>query len=183
MELHAVKLLLGALDGSAAAAVGGGHHLEAGGQRLHLHAVAHPVHGGGGDILKQRALAVMGQLYLAVLTGVGPAALAAQQMDHQLLAVADAENGQTQLENGVVKRGGVRLKHRRGAASEDDGGGAKSADVVHRHGVGLDLAVDAAFTHAARDEQIVLPAEIQYQYLFHLSRPHGRECRSRLPAR
>ena len=23
----------------------------------------------------------------------------------------------------------------------------------------------------------------QYQYLFHLSRPHGRECRSRLPAR
>ena len=30
----------------------------------------------------------MGQLYLAVLTGLGPAALAAQQMDHQLLTVA-----------------------------------------------------------------------------------------------
>ena len=139
------------------------------------------------DILRQMKEAVS-QLpenpeALAILADLGSAAGAAELMDHQLLAVADAEDGQTQLENGVVERGGVRLKHRRGTAGEDDGGGVKGADVVHRHGVGLDLTVDAAFTHAARDEQIVLPAEIQYQYLFHLSRPHGRECRSRLPAR
>ena len=183
MELHTVELLFRVLDGGVGAARGVRDGAEAGGKALDLDAVAHPADARRLNAVEQQARAVVRQLHLAVLADLGSAAGAAELMDHQLLAVADAENGQTQLENGIVERGGVRLKHRRGAAGEDDGGGVKSADVVHRHGVGLDLAVDAAFTHAARDEQIVLPAEIQYQYLFHLSRPHGRECRSRLPAR
>ena len=183
MELHAVELLFRVLDSGVGAARGVRDGAEAGGKALDLDAVAHPVDARRLDAVEQQTRAVVRQLHLAILADLGSAAGAAELMDHQLLTVADAENGQAQLENGVVERGGVRLKHRRGAAGEDDGGGVKSADVVHRHGVGLDLAVDAAFTHAARDEQIVLPAEIQYQYLFHLSRPHGRECRSRLPAR
>ena len=183
MELHAVELSVRVLDGGVGAARGVRDGAEAGGKALDLDAVAHPADARRLNAVEQQTRAVVRQLHLAILADLGSAAGTAELMDHQLLAVADAENGQTQLENGIVERGGVRLKHRRGAAGEDDGGGVKSADVVHRHGVGLDLAVDAAFTHAARDEQIVLPAEIQYQYLFHLSRPHGRECRSRLPAR
>ena len=183
MELHAVELSFRVLDGGVGAARGVRDGAEAGGKALDLDAVAHPADTRRLNAVEQQTRAVVRQLHLAVLTDLGSAAGAAELMDHQLLAVADAENGQAQLENGVVERGGVRLKHRRGAAGEDDGGGAEGADVVHRHGVGLDLAVDAAFTHAARDEQIVLPAEIQYQYLVHLSRPHGRECRSRPPAR
>ena len=34
--------------------------------------------------------------------------------------------------------------------------------VRKRRGVGLDLAVNAAFAHAARDELVVLAAEVQY---------------------
>ena len=183
MELHAVELSFRVLDGGVGAARGVRDGAEAGGKALDLDAVAHPADARRLDAVEQQTRAVVRQLHLAVLADLGSAAGAAELMDHQLLAVADAEDGQAQLENGVVERGGVRLKYRCGAAGEDDGGGAEGADVVHRHGVGLDLTVDAAFTHAARDEQIVLPAEIQYQYLFHLSRPHGRECRSRLPAR
>ena len=162
MELHAVKLLLGALDGSAAAAVGGGHHLEAGGQRLHLHAMAHPVHGGGGDILKQRALAVMGQLYLAVLTGLGPAALAAQQMDHQLLAVADAQHGNTHREQGGIHHGSIGFEYRGGATGENESVGLEGPNILHRLPPGADLAVYTAFTDTASHQQIILATEVQH---------------------
>ena len=50
----------------------------------------------------------------------------------------------------------------------------EGADLVHRHAVGLNLAVDAALTDAAGDQQVILPAEVQNQNFFHLSRPPGR---------
>ena len=133
---------------------------------LDLDAVAHPADARRLDAVEQQTRAVVRQLHLAVLADLGSAAGAAELMDHQLLAVADAENGQTQLENGVVERGGVRLKYRRGAAGEDDGGGAEGADVVHRHGVGLDLAVDVLLPHPPGDQLIVLSAKVQNQDFF-----------------
>ncbi len=174
VELHAVELPVRVLDGGVGAAGGVRDGAEAGGKPLDLDAVAHPVDARRLDAVKERACAVVRQLDLAVFAYLGLAAGAAELVDHELLAVADAEDGQPQLEDGIVERGGVRLEHGRGPAGEDDGGGAEGADLVHRHRVGLDLAVNAALTHAARDEQIVLSAEIQNQYLFHLSPPPGK---------
>ena len=160
VELHAVELFLRVLNGGIGAACGVRYDAEARGKALDLNAVAHPADARRLDAVEQRTRAVMRQRDLAVLADLSSAAGAAELVDHQLLTVADAEDRQTEFENGAVERGGVRLKHRRRTAGKDDSGGAVGADLVHRQSVGLDLAVDTAFPHAAGDEQIVLPAEV-----------------------
>jgi hypothetical protein len=55
-----------------------------------------------------------------------------------------------------------------GSAGEDDADGVNAFDLVQSGiGVGLDLAVDAAFADAARDELVVLAAEIQNDDFLH----------------
>ena len=174
MELHAVKLLIGTLHRRMAAAFGGGNDLKAGGHALHLYAVAHPVDRLLRHTGKQRRRAGVGQLHLAVLPGFRLAALAAQQMHHQLLAVADTQYGHAHLKQRFIHHGSVGLEDRGGAAGEDQGVRRKSADLLHGHTEGLDLAVYAALTDTAGHQQVILAAEIQNQYFFHLSRPPGR---------
>ena len=115
----------------------------------------------------------MGQLDLAVLTGLRLAALAAQQLHHQLLTIADAQHGDTQLKQGLVHHGGVGLEHRGRTAGEDQGIWPEGADLVHGQAEGLDLTVDAAFTDTAGYQQIILAAKVQYQNLLHVSYPPG----------
>ena len=161
VELHAVQLLLRVFHGGEAAALGGGDHLEARRDALHLHAVAHPAHGRGGHVVKQGGGGV-GQLDLAVFPRLRLPALTAQQLHHQLLPVADAQHGNTHLEQSLVHHGRVRLKHGGGAAGEDQRVRREVPDLLHLQAVGLDLAVYAALTDAACHQQVVLPAEVQH---------------------
>ena len=48
------------------------------------------------------------------------------------------------------------------AAGEDEADGLHCEKVRKRRRVGLDLAVNAAFAHAACDELVVLAAKVQY---------------------
>ena len=109
----------------------------------------------------------MGQLRLAVLPGVRLAALAAQQVHHQLQTVADAQHGNTHGQHLRVDHGSAGIKHCGGTAGEDDGVRGKGPDLIHGHAEGLDLAVYAAFTDAAGHQQVILAAEIQHKNLFH----------------
>ena len=102
----------------------------------------------------------MGQLYLAVLTGLGPAALAAQQMDHQLLTVADAQHGDAHREQGGIHHGSIWLEHR--GAGENESVRLEGPDILHRLPPRADLAVYAAFTDTASHQQIILAAEVQH---------------------
>ena len=176
MELHAVELLVGALHRCVKAALSGADDLEAGRQALHLDAVAHPVDGLLRHIVKQRRFLV-GQLHLAVFAGLCLAALAAQQVHHQLLAIADAQHGDAHLEQCLVHHGGVGLEHGGGAAGEDQRVRREGADVLHAQAIGLDLAVYAALADAPRHQQVILPAEVQNQDLFHVSYPPGNGSR------
>ena len=170
VELHAVQVLLGAAHSGVPAAVSMSDGTETRGQLLHLHAVAHPAHGGLRHVLEQGG-DVVGQLDLAVLAGLGLAALTAQQVHHQLLAVADAQHGDAHLEQGLVHHGGVGLEHGGRAAGEDKGVRRKGADLLHGGAEGLDLAVHAALADAAGHQQVVLAAEVQNQNLLHISYP------------
>ena len=161
VELHAVELLFQALDRRMAAALGGGDDLEAGGQVLHLHPVAHPVHSRLRHAVKQRGIR-MGQLRLAIFPGVGLAALAAQQVHHQLQTVADAQHRHAHRQHLRVDHGSTLVEHRGRAAGENDGVRSKGTDLIHGHAEGLDLAVYAALTDAASHQQVVLAAEIQH---------------------
>ena len=173
VELHAVELLVGALHRRVKAALGGADDLEAGRHALHLHAVAHPVDSRLRYVSKQRRRLV-GQLHLAVFTGLRLAALAAQQVHHQLLAVADAQHRDAHFKQSLVHHGSVGLKHGGGAAGKDQRVGSESADLLHGHAEGLDLAVHAALTDAACHQQVILAAEVQNQNFLHVSRPPGR---------
>ena len=183
VELHAIELLLLALHRRVGAARGGADDLEPGAERADLHAVAHPIDCLFGHAVEERGVAAMGQLDLAVFARLGAAALAAQQVDHQLQPVADAEHRHTQLENRGIDHRRALFKHGGGAAGEDQRVRREGADLVHRHAVGLNLAVDAAFTDAAGDQQVILPAEVQNQNFFHLRYPPGSECGARWPRR
>ena len=166
VELHAVELLFQTLDRRVAAALGGGDDLEARGQALHLHPVAHPVHSRLRHAVEQ-GRGGMGQLRLAVLPGVRLAALTAQQVHHQLQTVADAQHGNTHGQHLRVDHGSAGVKHRGRAAGEDDGVRGKGPDLIHGHAEGFDLAVYTALTDAAGHQQVILAAEIQHKNLFH----------------
>ena len=125
----------------------------------------------------------MGQLDLAVLAGLGLAALTAQQVHHQLLTVADTQHGDAQLEQRLVHHGGLRLKHGGGAAGEDQRIRCKGAHLIHGDAEGLDLAVHAALTDTAGHQQVILPAKIQYKDFLHVRYPPGSGCDARRPRR
>ena len=183
MELNAVKLLVCTAHGGMAAAGGMGDGPESGSQLLHLHAMAHPADGGLRHLREQGGGAVMGQLDLAVLAGLRRAALAAQQVHHQLLAIANAQHGDAHLEQGLVHHGSVGGKHGGGAAGEDQGIRPEGTDLVRRDAVGLDLTVDAALTDAAGDQQVILTAKIQNKDFFHVRHPPGNGCGAHRPRR
>ena len=182
VELHTIQLPIRVFHSGAAATVGGRDDLKARGDTLHLHAVAHPAHGRLRHTGKQGGGRV-GQLDLAILPRLRLAALTAQQLHHQLLSVADAQHGDAHFKQRSVHHGGVGLEHGGGAAGEDQRIWPKGADIRHAQPIGLDLAVYAALTDTPCHQQVILPAEIQNQHLFHVSRPPGsgsrrsRRCR------
>ena len=126
--------------------------------------MAHPGDGSPVDTLEQQGRGV----YL----GFGPAEfrqgavncradLSTQRVSHELHAVADTKNRDAQVEDllghsrGIFKINAVR------STGEDDALGVHRADLLNGGLVGLDLAVDFVFSHAACDKLVVLTAEIE----------------------
>ena len=109
----------------------------------------------------------MGQLRLAIFPGLAAAAGAAQQVDHQLLTVADAQHRDAHGEQGGVHHGGIGLEHRGRAAGKNQRVRLEGADIIHGFTPGTDLAVYAALADAAGDQQVILAAEIKNKYLLH----------------
>ena len=163
--LHAVEApgLVG--DGHVGAGVGVGGEGEALGHLGHVVPVAHPGDALLGQAMEQLAGGIIVGLGLAVLPGgvvLGLGDLAPQQVGHQLAAVADAQNGHTPGEDLGVHLGGGLQIHAVGAAGEDDADGVHGLQLGQGSGVGLDLAVHAAFPDTAGDELVVLAAEVQH---------------------
>src|SRR5690606_20026665 len=102
----------------------GADDLEAGRQRRHAVAVAHPdlvPRARRPDAVEQRAVLLDFKEGAAELTVVAPFHLAAKLRAHGLLAVADAEHRNARLEDDVRRAGAADLDGRGGAAGEDDG--------------------------------------------------------------
>ena len=155
MELHAVEptLLIG--DGHVGAGVRVRHELEPIGHLSHVIAVAHPGDALGRQALEQLAGSLIKRLGLAVLSGavrLGSGDFAAQSVRHELTAVADAQDGHAQLEDGGVVVGCFCVVDAR---------------------IGLDFTIYIALTDAAGDQLVILSAEIQYndQFMLHAFHP------------
>jgi len=104
-----------------------------------------------------------GRAVLAVCRAVD---LAAQQLGHELEAVADAKHGDAELEDLGIDHWGAGLLDAVGAAGEDDSLGPEGADLLERHRAGVDLAVDVQLPDPAGDELRVLRPEVEDQDLF-----------------
>ena len=85
----------------------------------------------------------------AVLAFVALADLAAQQVRHQLLAVADAEDGGPAAKDRGIHCGAAGLVNAGGAAGDDDPSAARSSG---RSFAWQDLGVDAEFANLAGDQ-------------------------------
>ena len=85
-------------------------------------------------------------------------------MRDELAAVADAKDGDAAREDGGVCEGCAGLVNAVGAAGEDKADGLHRKQLLKRGVVRFDLAVDIALAHAARDELVVLAAEVKDDY-------------------
>ena len=165
MILHAVEAALFVADGDVGAGVGMGDEGEALGYLFHVVAVAHPRHALFGQALEELAGRIEEGLGLAVFARgrvVCRHDLAAEVVGDELAAIADAEHGHARIkERGIDVRRILKVNAVR-AAGEDEADGLHREKVREGRRVGLHLAVNAAFTHAAGDQLVVLTAEIQY---------------------
>ncbi len=169
MELQTVDGPAAVADGGHRTGIGGGQGDELIIDRGDLVAVAHPDLGLAGHADKQ----AVGVLNLAG----GPAKLPAgrrqdlpsQGLAGQLHAVADAQDGNAQVEEGRIaarRRGNVDAGR---AAGEDQAARLQLRDAGGRQVVAHDLAEDVQLAHPASDQLAVLRAEIQDQDSFTFS--------------
>ena len=99
--------------------------------------------------------------------------MTAQQVHHQLAAVADAQHRHAPAEDLGVDGGRILQINAVGAAGEDNAHGGEGPDFRHGHGVRFDLTVYPTFPDSAGDELIILAAKIQNQNLLHYFSPPG----------
>ena len=130
----------------------------------HIVPVAHPRDALLRQTVEQTAIGIKPSLRLAVLArGIltGSGHFPAEILRHELAAVADAEDGDAELEDlGIDLRRALGINTLR-TAGEDDADGVKGADLLHGHGVRLHFAIDIALAHAARNELVILSSEIE----------------------
>ena len=173
VELHSIQAA-GLILRSGHRAVGGmGNNLKAGGCLLDIIVMAHPADILGRQRIKQRAGSIQIDQRFAVLTLGGLADLASQHVHHQLAAVADAEDRHTPSVDFGVDGGRIRQIGTVGAAGEDDALRVFGLDLGKVGTVRIDLAIYVAFADAARDQLIILAAEIQNDngFLLHEGSP------------
>ena len=168
VELNSVQALLGVLCSSHRAVHGVCGDLEAGGCLLDVVVVAHPADGGGLNILEHLAAVVHKDLGLAVLTLRGAADMTAQQVHHQLAAVADSQHRDAPVEDLGVNGGRIFQIDAVGAAGEDDALGVLRLDDRQVSFIGIDFTVDIVLADTARDQLIVLAAKVQHDDSFML---------------
>ena len=177
MILNAVEAARFICDSGGRAGIGVRDELKALRNLCHVVAVAHPGNTLGGQTLEQLAAGVVEGTGLAVFTrGVLLCGgdLTAEGVRHELAAVADAEHRDAEVEQRrVALRGGLLVNAVR-AAGEDNADRVHGLDLLDRGLVRLYLTEYIMFADAARNQLIILTAEIQHKnelMIFHRQSP------------
>ena len=97
--------------------------------------------------------------------------LTAEEVVHELSAVADTEYGDTELEDLLVALGSILVSNGAGTACKDDSLGVHLLDLLDRHIVRMNLTVYVQFSYSSCDELVVLTSEVKYKdhFFFHIS--------------
>ncbi len=162
VELHRPDVARGI--GDAGHGIGGaGGERKAGGQFQGFIAMGHPDVERFREAGKQRNLRAGhdGDLGMAVLALIRGAHLAAEMMSDKLQAIADAEDRESQGQDGGIGGRCVRVVNGAGASGEDQADGMMGSDFSDGSGTGKDDGEDILLSDAAGDELGVLAAKIQ----------------------
>ena len=160
MELHSVQLAPRVGNGSDRTRFCAAGYRKTRGHRAHHVAMAHP------DLLrtgKPRKHGVGSLIQFESGESIFPldalADLASQQMRHELLAVADAENGDAEIEDGGIYGGAAGIVDAAGTARNDQALG--DSEFGRRSFAGPDLGIHAQFPDLARLQMGVLSPGIE----------------------
>ena len=167
MELHTIETARLVRDRNIGAHRGMADQCEALGHLRHIVAVAHPGNALRRQALEQLAAGIIEGLRLAILTRgiiLCRRDLTAQRMCHQLAAVADAQNRNTQFKDArIAVRRGLLVNAVR-TAGEDDADRVHGLDLFQRRFIRFYFTVNMMLAHTARNKLIVLPAKVQHKY-------------------
>ena len=144
----------------------GGDRAKSGRQRIDLVAVAHPhlrALALGPQPVEQQAVVENVDKRAAELLVLAQRDAAAQFVAHRLHAVTNAEHRNTEAEDDVGGARGGALSDRGRPARQDDRARSEIADRPLGDSKRVDLAIDTALAHAARDQLRHLAAEIENQ--------------------
>ena len=168
MKLNAVYVAFFVAEGrhGAGARFGIGQHLKACGRLGNIIRMAHPTDAFFGNILKERALLQNADFPLAVFARFGMRHFSAQRIGDQLTAVADPQHGDTKGKYLCRNVRGALLVNAVGSARKNNPDGVVVPDLLHRHIAGLEVAIDVEIAHAARDQLVILSAEIEDENFF-----------------
>ena len=167
VELHAVEMAFIIRNGGKRRAFGNSNNLEPVREFRHAVAVAHPdllAGTGAPDAFENRAGLLHLDVGAAEFLVVGAFDLAAKLLDHRLLAVANAEQRQSEIEYEFRRARGIGFGHAGRAAGENNTLRREAlyaflGRLVERP----DFAVNAVFAKAPGDELRDLRAEIEDQ--------------------
>ena len=189
VELDGVEPLLRVRHRAEGRVLAAADDAESARRRRHLVSVAHPdVEVLAGAHLPERPHGLQNlDPGMAVFTVRFPVDGPAEQLGHELQAVADAQDRDAHLEHRPVHERRPGLLHAEGASRKDDPPRREGADLLQRHRAGMDLAIDVQLAHAARDQLRVLRSEVEDEDLLgvqvgHLGPPaRGAHCNAPHP--
>ena len=87
--------------------------------------------------------------------------LAAENVRHEVHAVANAEDREPAVQDRRLDERGVLVVHARRSTREDHAHDTSALELLRGHVVGKDLAVHTGLTHAARDQLCVLGSVVE----------------------
>jgi hypothetical protein len=128
--------------------------------------VAHPYRLFQCHSLEEDAIFQDPQPRLAVFTDTGGLDFASQLLREQLVAVADTQDREPQLEDPRIRSGRSLLIYARGATRKNESGSATAFDLPGRDIIGYDLRIYLTLPHPAGDKLGVLRPEIYHQHTF-----------------
>ena len=162
VELKAEDAARAVFDDRVVAVLRGGDDGEILRELGELVAVGVPDLERGREILEERAARVVdGEVALAVFALLAFLDLAAVEVREELHAVADAQDGHAELEDGLVRQRRVLRIHAGGPAGEDEAAGLERGDFRRRGVVAQDGGIHVALADAARDDLRVLGTEVE----------------------
>ena len=161
MKLEPEKLPLRMLDGRVIGIFAGGHDDEIAGQGGEFVAVRIPDLQGAGESAEEGAIAVVdGEGALAVFTFLALLDFSAEKLGQDLDTVANSEDGNAQVEDGLVGERGVGGVNARWASGEDQAAGLEGGNVRRGSVEAENRGVNMALADAPGDDLGVLGTEI-----------------------